>query len=138
MLQVSVSLTPLHTRYRFTAAGIELSVTFFTPLFPQDLDVMSRPVTYLTWSAVATDGKPHEVDLLLDVDAAIAVNDAAEQVTWSRFRVAGMTVLSTGTRDQALLNRSGDRIRIDWGYFRLAVPGNEPSTAALSSNAAAQ
>ena len=138
MRQISVSLTPLHTRYRFTAAGVELSVTFFTPLFPQDLDVMSRPVTYLTWSAVSTDGKPHQVDLLLDVDPAIAVNDAAEQVTWSRSRVAGLNVLSIGTRDQAILNRSGDRIRIDWGYFHLAVPETEPSTSALSSSAAVQ
>jgi hypothetical protein len=138
MQQTSVELTPLHTRYRFTAGGVELRVTFFTPLFPQDLDVMSRPVTYLTWSAASTDGKPHQVDLLLDVDPAIAVNDALEQVTWSRSRVAGMSVLSTGTRDQAVLNRSGDRIRIDWGYFHLAVPESENPVSALSANAAAQ
>ena len=68
----------MHFRgYRFTAAGLELRVTFFTPLFPKDLDVLSRPVSYLTWSAVSTDGKAHHVDLLLDVDPAIAVNDAA-------------------------------------------------------------
>ena len=138
MQQTSVELTPLHTRYRFTAAGIELRVTFFTPLFPQDLDVMSRPVTYLSWSAVSTDGKPHQVDLLLDVDPAIAVTDPAEQVTWSRSRVAGMSVLSTGTRDQAILNRSGDRIRIDWGYFHLAVPDSATPVSALSPTAAAQ
>jgi hypothetical protein len=138
MQQASVELTPLHTRYRLTDAGIELRVTFFTPLFPQDLEVMSRPVTYLTWSAVSTDGKPHQVDLLLDVDPAIAVNDGAEQVTWSRSRVAGMTVLSTGTRDQAILNRSGDRIRQDWGYFHLAVPDSGQSTSVLSNGAAAQ
>src|SRR5450756_170064 len=58
MQQESLEITPLHTRYRFTAAGIALNVTFFTPLLPRDLDVMSRPVTYLTWSAVSTDGKP--------------------------------------------------------------------------------
>ena len=129
MQQTSVEVTPLHSRYRFTSAGIELRVTFFTPLFPQDLDVLSRPVTYLSWSAASTDGKPHQVDLLLDVDPAIAVNDPAEQVTWSRSEVAGMQVLNVGTRDQAVLNRSGDRIRIDWGYFHLAVPENEASTA---------
>jgi len=138
MQQTSVELTPLHTRYRFTASGVELRVTFFTPLFPQDIDVMSRPVTYLTWSVASTDGKPHHVDLLLDVDPAIAVNDAAEQVTWSRSRVADMTVLNIGTRDQAILNRSGDRIRINWGYFHLAVPDSGASTAALTSSAVVQ
>ena len=36
MEQTSLEITPLHTRYRFTAAGIELRVTFFTPSFPGD------------------------------------------------------------------------------------------------------
>ena len=138
MQQTSVEITPLHSRYRFTSAGVELRVTFFTPLFPQDLDVLSRPVTYLSWSAASTDGKPHQVDLLLDVDPAIAVNDPAEQVTWSRAQVAGLQVLNVGTRDQAILNRSGDRIRIDWGYFHLAVPENEGSTTALTASALEQ
>ena len=67
MQQTGLEVTPLHTRYRFSAGGLELRVTFFTPLFPRDLDVMSRPVTYLTWSGVATDGRPHKADLLLDI-----------------------------------------------------------------------
>jgi hypothetical protein len=138
MEQVAVGISPLHSRYRFIAAGIELRVTFFTPLFPEDLDVMSRPVTYLTWSVASTDGKAHQVDLLLDVDPAIAVNDSSEQVTWSRAQVPGLSVLSTGTRDQSILNRSGDRIRIDWGYFHLAVPDSENSSSALSTDAAAK
>jgi hypothetical protein len=138
MQQGSVEVTPLHSRYRFSASGLELRVTFFTPLFPKDLDVLSRPVTYLTWSAVSTDGKPHHVDLLLDIDPAIAVNDPSEQVTWSRAHTGGLTVLNVGTRDQAVLNRSGDRIRIDWGYFHLAVPDTEPSNTELSASAVAQ
>jgi hypothetical protein len=137
MLQQSVEVTPLHSRYRFTAGGVALRVTFFTPLFPQDLEVMSRPVTYLTWSAASLDGKQHQVDLLLDIDPAIAVNEPAEQVTWSRAHLPGLNVLTTGTRDQAILNRSGDRIRIDWGYFHLAVPESESANTALSTSAVA-
>ena len=33
-----------------------------------------------------------------------------------------MLVAHVGTRDQNLLNRSGDDLLIDWGYFHLAVP----------------
>jgi hypothetical protein len=138
MQQIAVETSPLHSRYKFTAGGIELRVTFFTPLLPQDLDVMSRPVTYLTWSVASADGRTHQVDLLVDVDPAIAVNDSSEQVTWSRAHVPGLSVLSTGTRDQSILNRSGDRIRMDWGYFHLAVPDSEPSSSALMTDAAAK
>jgi hypothetical protein len=132
MQQTSVEVAPLHSKYRFTAAGIELHVTFFTPLFPQDLDVLSRPVTYLSWSAISTDGKPHQVDLLLDVDPMIAVNEAAQPVTWSRAHTTGLTLLNVGSRDQAALHQSGDRIRIDWGYFHLGVPDAAGATTSLN------
>ena len=44
----SLDVTPTHTIYTFHAAQVTLTVTFFTPAFPKDLDVLSRPVTYLT------------------------------------------------------------------------------------------
>lgn len=138
MQQDSVEVKPLHTRYVFSAAGIKLNVTFFTPLLPDDLDVMSRPVTYLSWAASATDGKKHEVELLFDVDPQIAVNDTAQPVTWGRTRSNDLTLLNIGTRDQPVLGRSGDRIRIDWGYFHLGVPNSAGATTALAWNSMAQ
>ena len=132
MQQISLEVTPLHTRYIFADHGIRLEVTFFSPLLPQDLDVMSRPVTYLSWSASATDGKTHRVELMLDVDANVAVNDSAQPVTWSRTRIPHLSLLNVGSRDQATLHQSGDRIRIDWGYFHLGVPDGVASSTALS------
>src|ERR1700742_1502216 len=84
MQQDSLEVTATQTRYAFTTAGIRLELAFFTPAFPQDLDLLSRPVTYLTWSASSTDGQPHKIDLLLDVDGRIAVNTDNQQVTWGR------------------------------------------------------
>lgn len=40
MEQIPVDVTSLHSLYRFAANGIELRVSFFTPLFPDDLDVL--------------------------------------------------------------------------------------------------
>lgn len=134
MEQTSVEVTPLHSRYRFTAAGLELDVVFFTPLFPKDLDVMSRPVTYLSWSARSIDGKEHQTDLMLDVDPLIAVDQPAQQVIWSRTRAAGLTLLNVGTRDQQTLHQSGDRVRIDWGYFRLGIPDSAAATTSMANN----
>jgi hypothetical protein len=138
MHQDALELTPLHTRYKFSAAGIALEVTFFTPLFPQDLDLMSRPVTYLSWSALSTDGRSHQIDLLLDINSEMAVSENGQRVTWGRSRVKDMTVLNVGSQEQASLHQSGDRIRIDWGYFRLAVPDAEQSFTQLSNESIAQ
>ena len=133
MEQRSLTVTPTHTIYTFKAAGVSLAVTFFTPAFPKDLDVLSRPITYLTFK-VSAQGE-HEVSLLLDVDPVIAVNTPDEAVTWSRSRAQGLTVLNVGSRDQKVLNRPGDDLRIDWGYFRLAVPDEAGAEFAMSNGA---
>jgi hypothetical protein len=43
--QTSLEITATHTRYQFEGAGIRLRLSFFTPAFPQDLDLLSRPVS---------------------------------------------------------------------------------------------
>jgi hypothetical protein len=135
MQQTSLDVRATNTVYVFEAAGIKLQLDFFTPAFPQDLDLLSRPVTYLTWDLSSTDSQAHKVDILLDVDSRIAVDADNEQVTWGRAQVAGLNVLNVGSREQKVLNRSGDNLRIDWGYFHLAVPSNEQATLAASSSA---
>jgi hypothetical protein len=135
MQQTASSITPTHTNYTFQQAGVTLELTFFTPAMTTDIDVLSRPITYLSWSAQATDGKPHQVSLLLDVDPVVAVNDRTQQVVTFRNQTSRLNVLSAGSRDQSLLNRSGDNLRIDWGYFRLAVPKDEDATTVVTPNA---
>ena len=138
MEQVASSVTATHTRYRFRKDGIELELTFFTPALMSDLDVLSRPVTYLNWSAHSIDAGTHHVSLLVDVDPVLAVNDSSEDVTSSRNETSSLHVLSVGSREQRVLNRSGDDVRIDWGYFHLAVPKDESSTLVLAHHALGQ
>jgi hypothetical protein len=133
MQQTSLQVTATHTIYQFQAGPVALTVTFFTPSFPRDLDVLSRPVTYLTVSATGDGG--NDLSVLIDVDPVIAVNTPDEAVTWGRSKAAGLTVLNTGSRDQRVLNRPGDDLRIDWGYFHLAAPDSEGAQFALSANA---
>ncbi len=57
-----------------------LTLTFTTAALPDDIDILSRPVTYLTCDAKATDGKTHEVAFYFDAAAEIAVNEPRQQV----------------------------------------------------------
>jgi len=135
MQQTSRAVTPTHTRYAFQAAGVTLQLVFFTPTILSDLDILSRPVTYITWTAQSTDGGSHDVSVLLDVDPIVAVNEQSQPVTYSRNQTATQNVLSVGSRDQNILSRSGDNLRIDWGYFHLSIPKNEQSNLAIVSQA---
>lgn len=135
MLQISVKVEATSTIYVFEAAGVRLELTFFTPAFPEDLNLLSRPVTYLTWHIDAVNGKKHEVSVLLDVDPRIAVDKEYEPVVWGRSRAGSLAVLSVGSQEQRVLARSGDNLRIDWGYFHLAVPEDEHAALADASDA---
>jgi len=132
MEQTGSSITATHTWYQFRQSGVTLDLTFFTPAMMSDLDVLSRPVTYVTWRVEATDGAAHRVSVLVEVDPLIAVNDRSQEVVSFRSQTATLNVLSVGSRDQNILNRSGDSLRIDWGYFHLAIPKDEESTAVIA------
>src|SRR5690349_8943833 len=63
MQQDSVEVFPTRTVYQFSACGVRLTLTFLTPTLPHDLDVMSRPVTYVDFQVASTDGASHDVAL---------------------------------------------------------------------------
>jgi hypothetical protein len=101
---------------------VALRVTFFTPAFAADLDILSRPLTYLTWEARSTDGKPHGIDVYVDASALMAVNAAEQKSQWGRVRIGDVEALRVGSAEQQMLARSGDNLRIEWGWFYLALP----------------
>ncbi len=131
--QVSQSLTPTRTTVMMRSPEIELELEFMTPLFPEDLEVMARPVTYLTWRVSSRDGQAHDVQLYLDAAGTLATNDPGEKVLWSRGKIAGLDLLRIGTQAQPVLDRFGDDVRIDWGWFYLAVPQAEGAETAAGN-----
>ncbi len=128
MKQTSLTVLPTRTIYTFEGAGITLTLTFMTPALPDDIDVLSRPVTYLTYESRSTDGKTHEVQVYLDASGEIAVNTGNQEVTWSTEGMDDLVASKIGSKDQPILAKRGDDIRIDWGYLYIAAP-----TSAVSS-----
>src|ERR1051326_2096804 len=47
--QSSLEVLPTRTLYTFEGANVRVALTFMTPLLPTDLDLLSRPATYITW-----------------------------------------------------------------------------------------
>src|SRR5215212_9643173 len=92
------------------------------PMHPDDLDVLSRPVTYVTWQAAATDGKTHEVTAMLAVGSDIVVNVQSESVIARREKFGELTALAIGSEAQPILQSKGDDHRINWGFLYLAAP----------------
>ena len=131
--QVSRTITPTRTIVVLQNQQLEFTVEFLNPLLPQDMELMSRPVTYLSLEAKSRDGKPHDVSVYLDASGTLAVNDPGERVVESRARIPGLDLLRVGSQRQPVLQRSGDNVRIDWGYFYLAVPESEHAVTAAGN-----
>ena len=120
--QRAVTISATRTTYEFGDARVRVTLSFLTPSLPSDLDLLSRPVTYLTWTVAAADGKPHKVQVYFDCGAEIAVNTAEQAAGLDYPQIAGLLVARVGTPDQPVLVRKGDDVRIDWGYGYLATP----------------
>ena len=114
--QKKLEITATQTRYEFECGPIALTVKFLSPLLLNDLDLYSRPVTYITFNAVSTDGNSHDVKLYFDNSPDIARNRSSQETSVKYFKQAGLQYQRTGTIDQPVLKRKGDDVRIDWGH----------------------
>lgn len=122
--QKSLEVLPTRTIYTFEGEGVKLTLTFMTPSLPEDIDLLSRPITYLTYSFQAIDGKSHEASFQFSANGEIAVNERQQQVVAAPLKVGNLTTLRIGSKDQPVLGRRGDDVRIDWGYLHV---GSEAS-----------
>jgi len=122
MKQLSLKVLPTNTVYEFSAGGVKVSLIFTSPLLVKDMEVMSRPLTYLTWKIESDDKADHKIQLYFDCGSELSVNTNEQQVTWEQPAIKGLKTGKIGNPEQKYLNRSGDNLRIDWGYAYLSVP----------------
>ena len=136
--QTGLEVTPTRTICTFEGEGVRLTLTFMTPALPDDLEVLSRPVTYLTWEMLARDGKGHGVQIYCEASPEIAVNEPRQMVTGTRADLPGLQVLRVGSVEQPVLRKKGDDLRIDWGHLLMAAPATTRSAVAFASGTRAR
>ncbi len=116
--QTDLTIRPMTTVYTFENETIRLRLQFMSPLLPDDLMLLSRPITYLSYHLEAKDAKPHQIHLFLGFSCELAVDHATQSVSFDE--TAYSICCSSGTEN--MLRRSGDDHRIEWGSFHLIAP----------------
>ncbi|WP_321518593.1 glutaminase domain-containing protein [uncultured Bacteroides sp.] len=128
-VQKSAIVLPTQTFYTFECGPIKLSLIFTAPLLMDDLDLMTRPINYITYQVKATDNKLHDVQIYFDTTPQWAVNEDSQKVDFEKIdNKNGISYLKTGTIEQPVLQKKGDDLRIDWGYFYLASKTDKSTT----------
>lgn len=130
-VQKSVNVLPTQTFYTFECGQVQLKLIFTAPLLMDNLDLMSRPVNYLSYQVKSLDGKQHAVQIYFEATPQLAVNTTGENVTFVREEKNNIAYLKTGTIKQPVLERTGDDVRIDWGYFFMAAGSKKETNLQL-------
>ncbi len=125
LAQKSVEVFATRTVYIFEDAGIRLTLTFLTPALPDDLTILSWPITYIDFAIQSLDKKKHSVGIYFEAPGELCVDTPNQAVVAGRTQLEGLNVLSIGSADQRVLGRSGDNLRIDWGQAYLVIPEDQ-------------
>lgn len=120
MPQTQRRITPTRSIYTFEANGVAFTATFTTPALLDELDLLSRPVTYLDWHIASTDKAQHKVSVEIEFNGDICVNEPGEPTRAARHEYNRLALLSQSSAQPQMLARSGDNRRIEWGHFYLA------------------
>lgn len=132
-IQKNVSLSATQTVYDFICGKANLTVTFTSPLLMDNLDLMSRPVSYISYKVKSNDAKPHDVRLFFGASTDIATNLQNQEVLAQNVSTDQLSVLKAGTIEQPVLAKKGDDLRIDWGYMYVATPKSAKAIQYISS-----
>ncbi|MDE7473016.1 MAG: DUF4965 domain-containing protein [Muribaculaceae bacterium] len=124
--QTSVTVDPMNTIYTFTCGPVDLKLTFTAPAFLDNLDLLVRPVNYMTYEVTANDGNKHSVELYIEAGKEWALNSSLQTAEASVIDLPGdLVAVTVANVEQTPLNKAGDDVRIDWGRFYLATDGND-------------
>lgn len=137
-VQTACNVLPTQTFYTFECGGVQLDVIFTAPFLTDDLDALASPFNYITYQVRSSDGKEHEVQVYLETTPQLAVNSKDQAVSFEMIAKDGLTYLKTGSVEQPVLGKSGDDVRIDWGYLYLAAAQSARVTMSIDEYFAAK
>ena len=127
--QVSLDIDAFSTTVVMENDIITLNLKFTSPVLINDYELMTRPVSYLAVDYKLKDGKEHNVKVDIRVSDELCLDEAGQNdVIKEEVKYENLIGMKMGNVEQKPLNRSGDDIRIDWGYVYLLTNGKNATT----------
>jgi hypothetical protein len=118
--QLSLTVTATKSEFVLAQAGVELTVTFLSPVTPGDLKRQSQPLSYISVTARSTDGTTHEVSVYFDISGEWGSGDSGRQITWAQETTGGVVSLTYQQTSPIVLGEIADTA--EWGTLVLSSP----------------
>lgn len=132
--QEDLTVTATKTSYRMLCGPVNVTIDFLSPLLANNLDILSRPLSYISFTSNATDHKNHDVQILFGVSVSVAKDRSSQIETTTTGAYKNIKYLKTGVADQKILAKPGDDVRIDWGYAYLSTASATATLLNISSS----
>ncbi len=130
MKQVSLDIDALSTTVVMETEEIFLTAKFTSPVILNDLEHLTRPVSYLNISYKSKDGKNHDVKIDISASDELCLMKRGQyDIVKEDVEIGNLKGTKFGSVEQKPLNKSGDDICIDWGYFYLLTNGKNVATS---------
>ena len=127
--QTSADVQATRTIYDFTCGAVDLRLTFMAPVLMDNLDLLSRPVNYITYEVASNDSAEHAVEIYFEAGPHWARNTPSQKTASETLSDERFNYAKVGTLEQPVLAKNGDDIRIDWGYFYMVGDKSKFTTA---------
>ena len=127
--QKSIDIDAFSTTVVMENDIISLNLKFTSPVLVNDLELLTRPVSYLAIDYKLKDGKSHDVKIDVRVSDELCLNEAGQNdVIKENVNTENLIGMKMGNVEQKPLHKSGDDIRIDWGYVYLFANSKNATT----------
>lgn len=129
--QKDVNVQATNTYYTFECGNVELKLTFLAPFMMDNLDLMSRPVNYISYDVRSLDGKEHDVQIYFEAApnwVSFLRNQPTEVTAYAQ---DGLSFTKMGRTEQNPLGREREATYYtNWGYVYFAANEATSSYAA--------
>ena len=120
MTQTDLTVTSTKSIFTLTGGGVQLVVTFLSPVEPGDVRRQSMPLSYVSVVAASADGKAHDVNIYMDISGEWSANDTNTQVVWAAEDSSSVRSLSITPATPVVLAENGDMAT--WGTVAWNTP----------------
>ncbi|MBK8976288.1 MAG: DUF5127 domain-containing protein [Planctomycetes bacterium] len=83
-------VTATRTTFEYAHGPVGIELAFVTPALPDDLEVLSRPLTYVVFTAVSRDGAEHSLDFQFAVPCDVCIDHPGRAVAPTSIAVDGL------------------------------------------------
>ncbi|MBR6727838.1 MAG: DUF4965 domain-containing protein [Clostridia bacterium] len=121
--QVELDMDTFTTTYVFEQDGVRLTLLFTSPIMPDDLYYLTRPVSYLEIQKEILDGHRHTVKVKIACSEQFCMDRAGDDEVETEILEleGGIKSVKMGSKGQKMLAYHADDARISWGYFYLST-----------------